>query len=225
MIKAIAFDLDDTLLDTTGLLVPKASAEAFSVLIKAGLKLTLEECEKFRLEMIKETSHKEVFEKLASQYGTPETKLASTEAVRLFYEPNLPDQLPLLKGARENLDYLKKKYKLFLVTAGADQAQKQKAVALGVTNDFERIYVVNSLDKKRKKAVFEDILQQGNYQPENLLCIGNSLSSEIYDALQIGAKACYFEFGENRGYLVTDPRYKPDFHIRTHAELIAACKL
>ncbi len=225
MIKAIAFDLDDTLLDTTGLLVPKASAEAFAVLIKAGLKLTLDECENFRLEMIKETSHKEVFENLARDYGTAATQLASSEAVRLFYEPTLPEKLPLLDGARKNIDYLKPKYKLFLVTAGAEDAQNRKAKALGVADDFERIYVVNSLDKKRKKSVFENIIKDNDLKPEELLCIGNSLSSEIYDALQIGAKACYFEFGENRGYSASDPKYTPHFHIRTHAELIAACQL
>ncbi len=225
MIKAIAFDLDDTLLDTTGLLVPKASAEAFAILIKAGLQLTQVECEKYRLEMIKETSHKEVFEKLSQQFGSAETRLAATEAIKVFYEPTLPDRLPLLPGARENIDYLKKKYKLFLVTAGADQAQKRKAAALGISSDFDQIYVVNSLDKKRKKAVFEDIIQKNQLKPENLLCIGNSLSSEIHDALLIGAKACYFEFGEDRGHDVGDPRYKPHYHIRQHSELLKTCPL
>ncbi|MBC7741690.1 MAG: HAD hydrolase-like protein [Bdellovibrionaceae bacterium] len=225
MIQAIAFDLDDTLLDTTGLLVPKASADAFNILIKAGLKLSLPECEKFRLEMIKETSHKEVIEKLADNFGTDQTRLASNEAVRMFYEPNLPDVLPLLPGARENLNYLKPKYKLFLVTAGADQAQRKKAQALGINKDFERMYVVNSLDKERKKAVFEDIIKNLAIPPENLLCVGNSLSSEIHDGLLVGAKTCYFEFGEDRGHLISDPRFKPHFHIRQHSELISTCRL
>ncbi len=225
MIQAIAFDLDDTLLDTTGLLVPKASADAFNILIKAGLKLSLEQCEQYRLELIKETSHKEVIERLADQFGTDQTRLASNEAVRIFYEPQLPDQLPLLPGARENIDYLKTKYKLFLVTAGADQAQRKKAQALGISNDFEKMYVVNSLNKMRKKAVFEDIIKNLNIKPENLLCVGNSLSSEIHDALQLGALACYFEFGEDRGHSVTDPRFKPQYHIRHHPELIPTCRL
>ena len=34
MIKVIAFDLDDTLLDTSGLLAPKATRDAFDILIK-----------------------------------------------------------------------------------------------------------------------------------------------------------------------------------------------
>lgn len=225
MIKAIAFDLDDTLLDTTGLLVQKASAEAFRLLIKAGLNLTLAECENFRLEMIKNHSHKEVFEQLARDYGTTETQPASAEAVRLFYKPDLPKSLPLLAGARENLNYLKSKYKLFLVTAGVEEAQRQKVAALRIEKDFQHVYVVNSLDEKRKIAVFEEIIKKNNLHPSELLCIGNSLSSEIHDALLIGAQACYFEFGEDRGDRVTDPKFTPHFHIRSHAELLTACQL
>ena len=64
-IRSIAFDLDDTLLDTTGLLVPQASQDAFQILIDAGLRLDLKTCEDYRLSLIKTISHKDVFKKLA----------------------------------------------------------------------------------------------------------------------------------------------------------------
>jgi FMN phosphatase YigB (HAD superfamily) len=85
--------------------------------------------------------------------------------------------------------------------------------------------VVNSLEKKRKKSVFLDIIQQNQIQSSELLCVGNSLTSEIYDALQINATACYFEFGEERGDLVSDLQQKPHYHIKQHAELIPTCQL
>lgn len=226
MIKAIAFDLDDTLLDTTGLLVKKASAEAFEILIQNGLRLNLKQCENLRLELIKQMSHKEVFEKLASEYGTEQTQKASIQAVQRFYEPHLPPHLPLLEGAKENLLYLKPKYKLYLVTAGHEKAQRQKAQALGINPFFEKIYVINSLEKKRKHSAFLEIITINNLQPHELLCVGNSLSSEIQDGLKIGATTCYFEFGEDRGtQLSTDLNFKPTYHIHHHSELIKVCQL
>ncbi len=225
MIKVIAFDLDDTLLDTSGLLAPKATRDAFDILIKAGLKISLAECEKLRLEWIKEISHRDVFEKLAIHHGSEETKIAAEVATQLFYEPHLPAKLPLLEGARANLDYLKKKYSLYLVTAGTEDAQLRKASALGVTNDFKEIFVVNSLMKKRKKDAFLKIIEKNKIQPAELLCIGNSLTSEIRDAVEIGAASCYFEFGEDRGTLSMDPLLKPRFHIKHHSELISTCQL
>lgn len=225
MIKVIAFDLDDTLLDTSGLLAPAATREAFDTMIKAGLKLNLEECEKLRVEWIKEISHRDVFEKLALHHGTADTRLAAEMATQLFYEPRLPQKLPLLEGARENLDYLKKKYSLYLVTAGTEDAQLRKVKALGVENDFKEIFVVNSLKKNRKKAAFLEIIEKNQIQPQELLCIGNSLTSEIRDAIEIQALSCYFEFGEDRGTLTNDPLLKPTYHIRQHSELITTCRL
>lgn len=225
MIKVIAFDLDDTLLDTSGILAPAATREAFDTLIKAGLKISLEECEKLRIEWIKEVSHRDVFEKLALHHGTAETAVAAEMATQLFYEPRLPEKLPLLEGARSNLDYLKKKYPLYLVTAGTEDAQLKKVKALNIANDFKEIFVVNSLQKKRKKTAFLEILQKNNIHPDELLCIGNSLTSEIRDAIEIQAVSCYFEFGEDRGTLADDPKFRPTYHIKHHSELIQTCRL
>lgn len=225
MIKVIAFDLDDTLLDTSGLLAPAATREAFDTLIKAGLKLSAEECEKLRIEWIKEISHRDVFEKLALHHGTADTRVAAEMATQLFYEPRLPESLPLLTGAKENLDYLKKRYSLYLVTAGTEDAQLRKVKALGIADYFKEIFVVNSLKKNRKKDVFLEIIQKNRIKPSELLCIGNSLTSEIRDAIEIQAVSCYFEFGEDRGRLATDPQLQPTYHIKTHAELIKTCQL
>lgn len=224
MIKAIAFDLDDTLLDTTGLLAPRASLQTFEFMVQKGLKLTLAECEAKRQEWVKSMSHREVFERLAYQYGTSETVQNLSEINAHFYEARLPEKLPLIEGARENLDVLKKKYDLFLVTAGAENAQMSKIHALGILSDFKRAFVVNTMEKKRKKDVFLSIIQELDLHQSELLCVGNSIQSEIKDAMSIGAVACYFEFGEERGSLRDLPK-APDYHIRHHKDLIPTCQL
>lgn len=224
MIKAIAFDLDDTLLDTSGLLAPRATQQTFELMIRKGLNLSVAQCEKFRQEFVKTMSHREVFEKLAAEYGTDETRQALPEITSTFYEPQVPAELPLIEGARQNIDYLKTKYTLYLVTAGAEKSQIEKVKALGVLNDFKKVYVVNSLTKQRKYDVFSDIIKEMGIRNEELLCIGNSLLSEIQDAVLIGAKACYFEFGEVRGSLA-DLKQPPDYHITQHSQLIKTCQL
>jgi putative hydrolase of the HAD superfamily len=224
MIKAIAFDLDDTLLDTSGLLTPKASRDTFSLMIEKGLKLSLSECESFRTNLIRTYSHREVFEKLANTYGTPETIEHLPQIYDSFYFAKLPDTLPLIKDARQNLDYLKTKYTLYLVTAGIESSQLGKVQALGIKKDFKDVFVVNSLLKHKKKDAFQKIIEIEKIKPNELLCVGNSLLSEIQDALSLGAKACYFEHGEERGKLSDLPRL-PDYHVKNHSELIKACQL
>lgn len=224
-IHSIAFDLDDTLLDTTGLLVPQASQDAFQILIDAGLRLDLKACEQQRLALIRSISHKDVFKKLAHEHGTPATQAAVELANKAFYHPRLPAKLDMLPGALENLNILREKYNLYLVTAGFQDAQAAKVKSLGISHYFKKIFVVNSLIAEKKFTAFKMILNDENIKPNELLCIGNSLSSEIKDARQIGAWACYFEFGEDRGAVPTEPEYQPHFHIKSHQELIAACQL
>ena len=224
-IRAIAFDLDDTLMDTTGILVPAAATNAFQILIEAGLSLTLAECEIKRTQYIKNISHKDTFAKLAHEFGTESTIKALHHANKAFYEPQLPPKLPLLPGAANNIKFLKNNYALYIVTAGFESAQYEKVKTLGILNDFKKVFVVNSLNKERKIGPFREILKLENIQPQELLCIGNSLSSEIKDAKMLGAKACYFEFGEDRGAIPHIENEKPDFHVRSHADIISVCKL
>lgn len=224
MIKVIAFDLDDTLLDTSGLLAPKFALATFQFMVQNGLKLSVEECEEIRKELVKTVSHREVFEKLAHEHGTKETIDNLPEIIDHFYNPTLPDQLPLMPGARENIDYLKNKYVLYLVTAGAKTSQLSKAFAMGIVKDFKKVIVVNSLIKHRKTDAFLQILKDEQIQPNELLCVGNSLVSEIVDAINIGAIACHFDHGESRGSVENLSR-KPHFYIKNHAELIKTCGL
>lgn len=224
MIKAIAIDLDDTLLDTSGILVKKASESSFQILIRAGLRLTLAECEQQRIIHIKHMSHKALFKKLATEHGNTRTLASLDEAVAAFYDPSLPDYLPLLPGAKENLEYLKNKYILFLVTAGTHSGQQSKIKALGIESYFQSIYIVDSLDKKKKSDAFKDIINKYSLHPEELFCIGNSLLSEIKDALEIGAIACHFKFGEERGD-VSNLKIHPQYTVYSHKELIPTCKL
>ncbi len=224
-ITTIAFDLDDTLLNTSGLLVPTASMQAFKILIENGLTISLGECELHRLEAIRTVSHKDLFLSLAKEYGTPQTLLAVEKAIRAFYEPQLPEHLPLIDGAENIIHDLKNKYHLYIVTAGYDLGQRNKIRSLKIGNFFKGIFVVNSLNNERKIDAFREILKLENIQPENLLCIGNSLSSEIKDANELGAISCYFEFGEDRGRIPTDPRYRPHFHIKEFGQLASTCKI
>ena len=126
---------------------------------------------------------------------------------------------------KNNLDQLKNKYELYLVTAGLEEAQMAKIKSLNIFHYFKKIFIVDSLNQKRKFDAFTAIVSESQIQPENLLCIGNSLNSEIKDARLIGAWACYFAFGEDRGSYPTDPLLQPHFTVLNHSELIKTCRI
>lgn len=223
--KSIAFDLDDTLLDTSGLLVPEASKQACEAMIAAGLQCSLEECLRLRREMAANHSHTDIFTRIANQFGATQKGKAIHDALERFYNPQVPSTLPLLPGSLENILNLKSKYNLFLVTMGAHETQSRKIKALGIAEHFQKIYILNGFIGERKESAFRDLVQISGHRPEQMLSIGNRLSSEIRDGKKIGADTCYFAYGEHLGEEPQLPEDHPDFTITHHKELISTCGL
>lgn len=224
-IKCIAFDLDDTLLDTSGILVPEASRRACQAMINYGLECELQQCLDLRGQLTIDHSHTEIFPIIAERYSCTQPEQAIAAAIREFYNPEIPDFLPPLPGVIENLEYLSTKYQLFVVTMGNQATQLKKVNALKISHYFEKIYVVDSLQQQKKRKAFEDIIASHNIQPEELLSIGNRISSEIRDANVLGAKSCHFYFGEHRDEPFGTPFDKPHFIIKNHRELRSTCNL
>ncbi len=68
----------------------------------------------------------------------------------------------------------------YLVTTGFYKLQKSKIDASGVRNDFREVYIIDpATGNKTKKDIFTQILQEHNYQPQEVLVIGDDPESEI----------------------------------------------
>ena len=229
-IKAIAFDLDDTLIDTSGLLVPQASKKSCKEMLAHGLQCDLESCLSDRARMAPTHSHKEIFKIIANTYSPKEfseekRQTIAQVGIEHFYNPEIPTQIPLMNGASEVLQELSSRYALYVVTSGSPETQKKKLWATGAQNAFKRHYFVDGFKGEIKQKAFEDILHREKIQPHELLSIGNRLSQEIRQAKKIGAMTCYFEYGEHVGEPRLSPHDHPDYTIHTFSEFIPTCKL
>lgn len=133
--------------------------------------------------------------------------------------------LPLMPGAKENLDKLKGKYRLFLLTLGHVEHQQQKVRSLGIEDRFEKIVYVDSHREASKIKGFERLIEHVDEKGETFLSIGNRRSMDIREAKKCGMKTCHFKYGEHQEEVVDCPEDIPDFEIHTHDELIAKCRL
>lgn len=229
MIKAIAFDLDDTLIDTSGILVPQAARQAYQMAPSLYSSCDFEKFNREREHLSKSKSHKEIFKIILQKYSfaTEEIKQAEAAAcIQAFYNPSIPAFLPLLDGALESLQQLQaKSYVLFLVTAGAPVTQSAKIKACQVEKYFKKIYLMDGFQGQRKKEAFWDIIQSEGIQPAELLTFGNRLGQEIRDGKICGAQTCYFEYGEHVGERPEIPEDHPDFTIQQHKDFQIVCHL
>lgn len=169
MIKVLVFDLDDTLLDTTGLLIPIAKTPAFHERIRKPL--------------------------------------------------------PLLEGAQKNLQTLKTKYRLALLTMGHVESQQAKVQSLGIAHFFERFYFADPQKKETKQDKFQEMLSDFKISGSEFMSIGNRRSTDIRDAKKVGGWTCLFKYGEHQDEQPSQPEDVPDFEVLSHQDLVRVCQL
>lgn len=75
----------------------------------------------------------------------------------------------------------------FLVTTGFTNLQNSKVKQLGIEKDFKEIHVVDpEVSPKTKLDIFKELMEKYDYQPTELLVIGDDPQSEIKAALALG---------------------------------------
>lgn len=84
--------------------------------------------------------------------------------------------------------------KKFLVTAGFTKMQQSKVKQLGLEQDFEKIYIIDSnFTDKTKKDIFMEIAEQYGYKNTDILIIGDDYDSEITAATDLGMAAVLYD--------------------------------
>jgi len=224
-IKALAFDLDDTLLDTSGLLVETAYEEACSAMIQAGLNTDIQTCTRFRKEAFKKDSKDNIFSFIATKFGAKDKQKIANIGYAAFYHRDVREDLDLMPGVRDMLTLLQANYTLYLVSSGAKSTQNQKVEILKMAHWFENIYFVDPALDETKKMAFSQILETYHYKPTELLCVGNRMDDEISAAKSLGMPACLVNYGEYVGLKAKDKAGAPDFTIEKITDLLSVCQL
>lgn len=223
-IKKIIFDLDDTLFDTLGTLVLPAAREACQVMVDRGLACTVQQCLDLREQLRKEGFRGNFFDKAVTHFGL--ASFSGPESVnrvgeRAFLQRQIKEKISLFPETMESLKELQKIYRLFLITIGDPQTQAEKVKLLGLRPLFEKIYYVDGIKDKSKKAAFADILEVVGGTASEFLSVGNRIDTDVRFAKELGMLGILYEHGEYL-YLKPESRHeKPDAVIKNLAELVA----
>ena len=142
-IKAIIFDLDDTLYDCSGSLVEAARRRAAKAMVAAGLPCSEDEAYRLQVELTaRHGPSYRVFDNIAERYGKGrdlvEAALSRVQPRRGGGHHALPRCHPhSAQPARAGLQ-------LFLVTSGVHRRQEQKIDLLGMRQFFDEICINDS---------------------------------------------------------------------------------
>ncbi len=195
-VKAIIFDLDDTLYDCSGTLVLKSKKLAAKIISKA-IKCSEAEALKLQLGLEGRLGPKaDISREIADLYNLSEEfceKIAHT-----INTLEVEDAI-LFPDTTNSINELKRiGYKLFLVTFGNREMQEKKIKALGLEKAFDEITITDN--PRGKEKCFKEILIKYDLKPEQVLCVGDKIKDEIEVGKRLGMPTALMQHGRHYNF-------------------------
>jgi len=159
------------------------------------------------------------FEDFLNAYGLDSSVAAGMNSL---YQILLGETVVFYENALETVQALKGKVLQCAVTNGTKVAQDGKLRNSGLDKEFDRVFIseVVGVEKPNKgffDAVFAEI---GEFSRDEVLIVGDSLTSDIQGGVNAGIKTCWF----NPKGVVNTSALKPDYEIRDIGEVLEIVK-
>ncbi|MBO5175889.1 MAG: YjjG family noncanonical pyrimidine nucleotidase [Lachnospiraceae bacterium] len=160
------------------------------------------------------------FEDFLNAYGLDSSVAAGFNEL---YQILLGETVVFYENALETVQALKGKVLQCAVTNGTKVAQDGKLKNSGLDKEFDHVFIseVVGVEKPNKgffDAVFAEI---GEYAKDEVLIVGDSLTSDIQGGVNAGIKTCWF----NPKGAKNTSALKPDYEIRDIGEVLKLTNL
>jgi len=104
-----------------------------------------------------------------------------------------PRKKNLLPNAMEVLNYLHKKYPMFIITNGFDEIQGTKISSSGIDHFFKNVVTSEKAgSKKPEKKIFDYVLVKYGFRASEAIMIGDNLSTDIKGAHNASIDSVFF---------------------------------
>ena len=118
---------------------------------------------------------------------------ALAEKIGNEYIEKSPLKTQLFEGAIELLEYLKPKYKLYIITNGFKEVQHIKLQKCGLTHFFDKVFISEEIGySKPRPETFHYAISSVQSLKEESLMIGDDLEIDILGAKKYGIDQVYF---------------------------------
>ncbi len=196
-LRAVFLDLDDTLLDTAGILLGPARLEAGAAMVAAGLPGTPEAAAEGLARLARSNPGEDPFALLARERGADPVR-AGVAGWGAFYRRKVPESMPLADGAEAALRDLRSRgVRLFLVTFGDVATQESKIRATGVEALVDRVVYEPLGPVADKGRAFRAICAEEGLDPGTCAVVGDRPDAEIAAGRALGMFTIRIRRGEH----------------------------
>lgn len=220
MIEFLFIDLDDTILD-----FQKAEHIALKkTLQEFGLEPTEAVCSRYSqinrehweaLERKELTREQVLLGRFATLFREVGIQVDAEKCARR-YEANLSIGHYFLPGAREAVESLAKKYKLYLASNGTKRVQASRLESAAIGKFFQDIFISQDMGADKPSiAYFERCFARiPGFDPQKAMIVGDSLSSDIQGGINAGIATCW-----------VNPTHKPTKNVQPDYQIEALPQL
>ncbi|MBN3298441.1 NANP phosphatase, partial [Amia calva] len=200
VLKAILFDLDNTLIDTAG--AGKIAIETVKDFMKGKLDDDThidEICERFQCKLLHEASspggtpiddvRTRHWAQAIQEVGSTCPSGLAAQCYRLWKSTRLR-QLHIPPACRQLLRELRRSYKLLLLTNGEAQTQREKVAAARCRALFDAVVLCGEHGEEKPAAsVFLHSCGLLGVRPSECVMVGDSLDTDIQGGVNAGLRA------------------------------------
>lgn len=220
MVEFLFLDLDDTILDfgaterkSIARLYADLGIEPTEELIHRYHVINLEHWKKLERGEITREQISNRFDVLFGELG----RTVSTKECEERYRRYLSEGTDFMPGAREAVERLHKKYRLFIASNGTASVQAGRLERTGLGAWFEKVFVSEELGANKPSPVFfqRAFAQIPDFDPARAMMVGDSLTSDILGGIQAGIRTCWV----NPKHRVGREEIRPDYEIESLEQL------
>ena len=218
MIKAVFFDIDDTILDYdlcaefTVRLACETLGVAYSKAVQSEYRRVDDAL--WARQKLGELTIPQVLE-LRNTHMMDYLGLTDGMSFQEAFIEAFGESCALVEGAEEVLKAVKKKgLPVYSASNGFMEVQTKRLEKAGVLQYFDRLFVSQTIGyEKPDIRFFEHCLRETGYAPHEVLMIGDSVAADIKGGLNAGWNVCYLNrHGKPAGVDCTEIKHLKELH-------------